>query len=137
VLLFFTPLHSRPQAVVEKVIMMQPTEKQICEAIVKAMRNAVFDLFRKHKEQFYFCSLVTTGEANPPVFVAWSKEALENASLKDEYPEAAKVELKWSYADSPYYSYGNEYFEEVRHLFELRPKMSATMTPQEWESEYK
>jgi len=114
----------------------QPTEKQLSDAIISAARRAIRDLFAKHQEHFYYCSLVTTGEVHAPILVAWSKEALETAALKDDNPTTAKAELRWSYADSPYCCYGEEYFREVRHLFDIRPRMCQTMTAEEWKLEY-
>ena len=38
----------------------------------------------------------------------------------EEDVEEAKYYLKWSYAESPYYAYGEEYFEEVKKVFNER-----------------
>jgi hypothetical protein len=112
---------------------MMPTEDQIADAIEDATRRAIADLFQKHPEHFYYCALVTTGEAHAPVLVAWSKEALAGVADKQG---VAKAVLKWSSADSPYYGHGESFFADVRGLFNLRPEMSPHMTDDQWKSEY-
>jgi hypothetical protein len=91
----------------------------LVKAITNATRNAFVDLF-KNNERFYYCVLMTTEEALPPFISAWSWEALERkaGNRTDEFEV-----LKWSYADSPYYNYGTEYFKEVRELFAKRPNI--------------
>lgn len=113
-----------------------PTEDQLTDAIADAARNAVSDLFREHPEHFYYCSLITTGKAHAPALVAWSKEALEAAVATEENPEEAKWEIEWSYADSPYYCYGEAHFDSVKRLFDQRPEMSPDMTEEEWMNEF-
>ena len=93
--------------------------ENLVKAITDATRNAFTDLF-KNNERFYYCVLMTTGEALPPFISAWSWEALERKveNRTDEFEY-----LKWSYADSPYYDYGAEYFKEVIELFAKRPNL--------------
>lgn len=90
----------------------------------EAARKAIKKLFFENDEHFYYCSLVTDEEGNCPVISAWSEEALERVLKEeiepDEDLEAVRLEYKWSYADSPYYAYGEEYFEEVETLFNER-----------------
>ena len=99
-----------------------PTRTDLREAIVDAARRAFSDLFATHaEERFYYCTLITFGEAPPPVVAAWSHEALAAAQgpgVSDE------EDVKWSYADAPYYCYGEDYFHEVNRLFQLRPEPS-------------
>ncbi|MDJ0909390.1 MAG: DUF4303 domain-containing protein [Woeseiaceae bacterium] len=68
-------------------------------------------------ESFYYITLATTGEAHPPVLSAWSREALKAA------PKADRPLLKWSYADSPYYDFGEAYFGIVEAAYEKRPSL--------------
>lgn len=114
--------------------MSVPTEDELKVAIAQALRRAVTDLFGAYSSHhFYYCSLVTTGEALPPSLVAWSSEALaeEVAKAKDA---SAEYFLKWSYADSPFYCYGEQYFEDVRRLFAQRPTPTLD-EPARWEAE--
>jgi hypothetical protein len=92
----------------------------IVEAIADATRKAFIELF-KNNEKYYYCVLLTTGEALPPCISAWSWEALNKMSM--QYSEEYAQVRKWSYADSPYYAFGEEYFDEVKRLFEQRPNM--------------
>jgi hypothetical protein len=115
---------------------MIPTERDLADAIEIAARRAIASLFREHPERFYYLSLITTGEAHPPTLAAWSVEALEIAVRRDAYPEKARWDLKWSYAESPYFCYGEDNFGDVRRLFSLRPKISPAMTNEEWNQEY-
>ncbi|MCZ7681911.1 MAG: DUF4303 domain-containing protein [Sandaracinaceae bacterium] len=57
---------------------MVPTVDELADAIRRAARAAFAQLFAERAgERFYYCTLVTTGEALPPVPSAWSHEALE------------------------------------------------------------
>ncbi len=94
-------------------------------AITDATRKAVMSLFENHNENFYYLSLITTGEALRPYLSAWSWEALKNES----------EDLKWSYADSPYCLYGDEFFQPVAELYSKRPSLHDDIN-EEWETEY-
>lgn len=84
-------------------------------AIADAVRSVAKRLFRETGESFYYFTLITSGEAHAPLISAWSREALSAVSPED------REMVKWSYADSPYFDYGAEGFEEVRILFDQRP----------------
>ena len=93
------------------------------DVIADATRAAVTALFREHpKDRFYYCALTTTGEVRSPVLTAWSWEALDAAVKERDNDPNARAALKWSYADSPFYCYGDQYFGGVRRLFD-------TLTP--------
>ena len=109
--------------------------KGLEELIYDAAKAAFVELFDRN-EHFYYCSLTTTGEAHPPVVSAWSKEALQRISDDDPEPEEAYFDLKWSYADSPYYEFGKQHFAAVNAAFQERPKMSEAMSNTEWQTEY-
>lgn len=94
--------------------------------IQKATKKAFTQLFQEHNENFYYCSLITTGEGLCPIISAWSEEALENAVKDVADVEEARYDLKWSYAESPYFAYGEEYFEEVKKVFSERMKQCTT-----------
>lgn len=96
-------------------------EPEMVKVIETATRKACADLFDKYQENFYYCSLITDGGAHTPILSAWSYEALERESLKEKDPKEAKYYLKWSYADSPYFAYGEEFFDEVKEFFNKRP----------------
>lgn len=65
--------------------------------------------------------LITTGEAHSPVVAAWSEKALEEAVKEEDDKEDAMWKLKWTYAGSPYYCSGEQYFREVERFFSSRP----------------
>jgi hypothetical protein len=92
-----------------------PARAKLVDAIAAATRAAVRDLFREYPaDHFYYCSLITTGEALSPNLVAWSWEALHRQCKGDPI---ARSDLKWSYADSPFFCYGEQHFGDVRRLF--------------------
>lgn len=99
---------------------------ELVSKIKQASQKAILSLFSNHKEQFYYCSLITDGFANCPILSAWSWEALERETQKDNNVEEAKYYLKWSYADSPYCMYGNEYFSDIRKIFDQRNSLIHT-----------
>lgn len=89
--------------------------------IADAARKAFSELFRTIAEDFYYCSLITTGEGLTPYPCAWSWQALERATAQAAAPEKARNWLKWSYADSPYWLFGESYFAPVLAQFLARP----------------
>lgn len=95
-------------------------DSQLSELIKQAARKAILKLFDEHKENFYYCSLITDGEGHCPVISAWSEEALEELLSQEEDAKAARLDYKWSYADSPYYAYGETFFAEVEKVFDER-----------------
>lgn len=88
------------------------------EQLIKSIEQASERVFRElfaNREHFYYCVLLTTGEGLPPCISAWSWEALERVGMIHGLDYAKDV--KWSYADSPYYAFGDNYFENVKRLF--------------------
>lgn len=100
--------------------MILRVDEQLVEVIQRATKAALEKLFNEQKETFYYCSLITTGEGLCPIISAWSKEALEEMTKDEQDVEEAKYYLKWSYAESPYFAYGEEYFGEVKKVFNER-----------------
>lgn len=101
-------------------------------AITEAARMAFQKLFN-NGEHFYYCVLLTTGEGLAPIISAWSWEALDRVSQK--YSKTYAQDVKWSYADSPYYAFGdNEYFGDVKQLFEHRTNID-NLNDEDWEKE--
>ncbi|MER6324598.1 MULTISPECIES: DUF4303 domain-containing protein [Streptomyces] len=97
---------------------MPPTESELADAVHRATRAALLGLFRDHPgHRFYYVTLVTSGEAYGPALSAWSHEAL---AAESEQQGCAPLDLKWSYADSPFCCYGEEHLAPVRPLFEAR-----------------
>lgn len=86
----------------------------LAEAIVKAVEKSFLSLF-ENKESYYYCVLVTTGEALPPFISAWSLEAIKKFARVSSQEDADLS--KWFYGDSPYFNFGEENFEIVRQLF--------------------
>ena len=96
-----------------------------------ACKNTFEELFNNNKETFYYCTLTITGDGLTPVISAWSYEALDRQcnGNQDEIHD-----IKWSYADSPYYAFGYEKFEEVTQLLAERREILKT-TKIDWECE--
>lgn len=83
-----------------------------------AITYSVKELFDNHpNEDFYYISLITSGEAHSPILSAWSYQELYKLSENDKEREQL---IKWSYADSPYTMYKNDYFHNVEQIFESR-----------------
>ena len=112
----------------EKETDRKGTDEYFVEILREAVRKAFTDLFHEHAEEhFYYCTLVLIEAQGCPVVSAMSEEALEKVIKKyqEEYkyetPEdVLRSELKWSYADSPYCIYGEQYFTEVQKIIEQR-----------------
>ncbi len=92
-------------------------DEMLVQVIQNATQKALSKLFEEHIEKFYYCSLITTGEGLCPIISAWSYEALERAANEEDNIEEAKFYLKWSYDQTPYFAYGEEYFEDVNRVF--------------------
>ena len=102
----------------------------------EAAGKAIVSLFHDHNENFYYCSLITDGEGHCPIVSAWSWEALERMAQKEDDPEEAEYFYKWSYADSPYFAYGEEYFSEVSKLFLENIERMEDMDEDTYEQEF-
>lgn len=61
-----------------------------------------------------------------PIITAWSEEALERMAQGKADIEEEKYYLKWSYDESPYFAYGEEYFENVKKTFTERERKINT-----------
>ncbi|MBY3718730.1 DUF4303 domain-containing protein [Escherichia coli] len=111
------------------------SEEKLLAELEKAIRMALQVLFKKN-ENFYYCSLITTGEALPPSISAWSHEALERFLVENNLTEKEAMLIKWSYAESPYFDFGNEYFDRVRELFFMRLQMNCNLPKSDWDIEF-
>lgn len=89
----------------------------LAKEIALAAEKSFLSLF-KNNESYFYCVLVTTGEALPPFISAWSVEALEIFAQQTSKEDADLS--KWFYGDSPYFDFGEENFEIVRELFYAR-----------------
>jgi hypothetical protein len=105
---------------------MVPSKEQLEDAIYSATKEVFSALLNEHPEHYYYCTLITTGEAHSPIFSAWSLEAFEKVDPA----------LKWSYADSPYCCYKEEVFNNVNSLFALRPQLTSEISEIDWLEEY-
>lgn len=116
--------------------MTYPTLTELANAIEVAASRAFSSLFTEHPGHYYYCSLVTTGEALAPVIAAWTHEALASALETANKSSIARKAIKWSSADSPFYSYGEHFFEKVRQLFSERPPLNFKLSDEQWQIEY-
>lgn len=91
--------------------------EELTNKLEKITEKSLRELFEKNKEEFYYCSLITDGEGHCPIISAWSYEALERVTSSIELAEL-REEYKWSYADSPYFDYGGEYFKDLKSDWE-------------------
>lgn len=83
-----------------------------------AVTYSVKELFNNHtNEDFYYISLITSGEAHLPILSAWSYQKLHKLS---NYDDQEAHFIKWSYADSPYTMYKNKFFHNVEKILESR-----------------
>jgi hypothetical protein len=116
---------------------MSDDVEKLAEKIADAARKAFLKLF-ENKENYYYCVLLTTGEALPPYVSAWSKEALNAAIKKDGLSQRDACRLKYSPVESPYSVYGwDEYFGDVVEEFnENRPDMDYE-NETNWDAEFK
>lgn len=114
---------------------MYVTEHELVFEIEKAAGMAFQQLF-SNNENYYYCSLITTGEALSPFIVAWSHEALERYLSENNCDESDIGFIKWSYADSPYLDFGGEYFSRVKELFLQRPEINYSTSEKEWGKEF-
>lgn len=125
-------LDSVPRLAITNSSIMDKEIEKLTAAITKATRMAFQKLF-SNGEHFYYCALLTTGEGLAPIISAWSWEVLDRVSQK--YSKTYAQDVKWSYADSPYYAFGdNEYFDAVKQLFEHRTNID-NLNDEAWEKE--
>ncbi len=111
------------------------------ETLKEAARMAFTNLLKNHSdEHFYYCTLVLIEGVGCPAISAMSKEALDTVvqKYKEEYrddtPEdVLRKELKWSYADSPYCIYGEQYFAKVQKMTKERDILAGENFMQEYE----
>ena len=115
---------------------MPPELQPLGDAIFEAAKKAFLKLF-ENGEHYYYCVLLTTGEALPPCIAAWSVEALERLVKEESIPEEVIPYFKYSFADSPYYAFGyEEYFQPVKQLFEQRDSLMDYNNEAQWDKEY-
>lgn len=119
-------MRSELRSIGREFVMKSEIDEFLVEIIQDATYKAIKKLFQDHKEKFYYCSLITTGEGLCPIISAWSEEALERTAKEEQDVERAKYYLKWSYAETPYYAYGEEYFEDVNRVFLERMRKLTT-----------
>ena len=110
------------------------TINMLASEIAKAAKEAFLKLF-ENEEKYYYCTLITTGEAHSPFVSAWSLEALERETSKLTNRDGVQF-IKWSYADSPYMCFGTEYFSKVDILFNQLPVMDYLLDEKEWMKRY-
>lgn len=110
-----------------------PSAFELERAIADATRAAIARLFKAHPERFYCIALLTTGEAHRPCLAACSHEAL--VAMTSGMPPQDAEAVKWSFADSPYYAFADDCFDDVERLFALRPRLDPFGTQGAWQEE--
>lgn len=110
-------------------------DPDLVSAIKQATKAALTDLFDTG-ENFYYVSLVTSGEGHCPILTAWSEQALEKILTEKNIDQDERIYFKWSYADSPYCAYGEQYFEPVKKILSNRQSMNSKMTNSDWNDEF-
>jgi hypothetical protein len=133
-------LDSRLKLRKEELVVVDVTPEHLVQELAEATKKSFLKLF-ENGERYYYCALITSGEAFCPAPAAWSWEALEREAYN--YPqygefEEAKDSLKWSYAESPYFCFGwDEYFITIRELFTKLPHPHDLLgNYEEWEKQY-
>ena len=108
---------------------MSPEERDdLSKSIESYVERSVRDLFESKPEDYYYITLSTTGEARAPVLSAWSQQSLEAVPPED------RPLLKWSYADSPHYHFGESYFDDLEVVFRRRPSPNE-LSEHDWKTE--
>jgi hypothetical protein len=87
------------------------------DAIAEAAKLA-FSAVRNDfpNDRFYYFCLATTGDALRPAPCASSIEGLQRALTMQPSP-CEVSDLRWSEADSPFWCYGDHFFEQVEAIF--------------------
>lgn len=104
---------------------MEDNFDALVAAIADGARKAFLSLFQ-NGEHYYYCTLIFTGDGFGPNLSAFSWEALERVALHYAEQGSAdtikklKSDLQWSWADSPYCSFKEEYFVAARDLVGAR-----------------
>ena len=97
--------------IIREKTMISDVSDAIYDSLLKATREAVKKLFQVN-EHFYYCSLMMLEDATPCIS-ACSEEALAE-TVKNSNGRYTADDLRWSYADSPYFGYGfQEYFKSL------------------------
>ncbi len=118
---------------------------ELVEVLEAATRKVFQKLKEKHNEKFYYFSLIVSEATTCPYPVAWSEEALERAVLEDIEEDAededinqVRENLKWSFGDSPYYAYCQEFFKPVEDvIYKKRGHlMDTSVDLEEFEKEF-
>lgn len=109
-------------------MMGSQTAEKLITLLEQALKASLTELFQaKPDEHFYYITLTTSSTGMPPVISAWSWEALdaEVADLEGEERASEKDMLKWSYADSPYFDFGDAYNQHFSAVVELLQQHEA------------
>lgn len=91
------------------------------DLLLEATRKGFQALFKEHKENFYYCTLILSEGATP--FISALSDETFKEIVKKNGDKYSSETLKWSYADSPYCGYGfGEYFQVLDKVFYGRMK---------------
>lgn len=95
-------------------------DEELYNKLLEAAGSAFRELFARHDEHYYYCTLVTTGDGACPYISAWSHEALARFMEESHIPEEERRYYEWSYADSPYCAFGWEHFHDTEQYVNRR-----------------
>lgn len=109
-------------------------ELEMVKVIENVIRNVCKFLFSKYKESFYYCFFIIDGEVYCLILLVWLYEVLECMSLNEKDLIDVKYYLKWFYVDLFYFVYGEEYFGEVKEIFNRR--LMLLINDEEYMNEY-
>lgn len=97
----------------------------VCDVVYEATKAALVALVEAAPgEHFYYFSLTVSDPRNAPILGAISHESLERAvaaqATSAASAEAVRSDLRWSYADSPYWRRSAPFYAGVQELFARR-----------------
>jgi Domain of unknown function (DUF4303) len=109
---------------------------ELAQAAEEAVGRSMANLFAEFPDEYYYVALVVFGEADMTYISAWSNDSLAVKIADSGLPvEDALLAFKWSYGDSPFYAYGEEFFDEVRRILRFRAGIDE-LDDAEWQAEF-
>lgn len=110
--------------------------EDIRDVYFEALKNSLKILFDENEESFYYVVLVVDENGFPPVFSAWSDEALDSYKNENDLSDEETVWAKWSYSESPYFNFQEEIFSEAAKLWNSKGLIDD-FKGEQWQRELK